>query len=121
MKKSLIFGVLAAFAISAMSVQSLNAQNPVKTKTKTEKQVERKADKASTTSSASENTIKKQSKKDVKPAQSNTVSDCCKSSGDNTCKKKLSTTNASDQPNSAVKPKPETQSQTGTNQTGNDR
>lgn len=120
MKKTLLFGVLAAFAISAVSVQNLSAQNPVKTTTKTEKKVEKKADKVV----APENKIEKQSMKDAKPAQSSTVSDCCKPSNnncDNTCKKKLSTTNASNQPNAAVKPKPQTQSQSSSTNNANDR
>lgn len=45
MKKSLLFGMLAAFAISALSVQNLDAQNPVK-KAPTETKVEKKSEKA---------------------------------------------------------------------------
>ena len=44
MKKSLLFGMLAAFAISALSVHNLDAQNPVKKPTTTEKKVEKKDD-----------------------------------------------------------------------------
>ena len=45
MTKSILFGVLAFFAVSAMSVQSVDAQNPVK-KPATEKKVEKKAETA---------------------------------------------------------------------------
>ena len=130
MKKSLLFGVLAAFAISALSVQSLNAQNPVKTATQTEKAVENKAvktDKA-VKNATPENKIEKQSAKDVKPAPSATDSDCCKKNKerDKTCKNttskdKLSTTNASNQPNAAVKPKPTTKPQSSSNSNSTDR
>lgn len=130
MKKSLLFGVLAAFAISALSVQSLNAQNPVKTATQTEKAVENKAvktDKA-VKNATPENKIEKQSAKDVKPAPSATASDCCKKNKecDKTCKNttskdKLSTTNASNQPNAAVKPKPTTKPQSSSNSNSTDR
>ena len=135
MKKTLLFGVLAAFAISALSVQSLNAQNPVKTATQTEKAVENKAvktDKA-VKNATPENKIEKQSAKDVKPAPSATASDCCKknkecdktcknkTSKDTTCKDKLSTTNASNQPNAAVKPKPTTKPQSSSNSNSTDR
>lgn len=127
MKKSLLFGMLAAFAISALSVQNLNAQNPVKTATTTEKKVENKTDKVNQAvkTATPDNKIEKQSAKDVKPAQSSTVSDCCKPNNncDNTCKnkKKLSTTNASDQPNAAVKPKPQTKPESGSTNNANDR
>ncbi len=140
MKKSLLFGVLAAFAISALSVQNLNAQNPVKTATTTEKKVENKTDKVNQAvkTATPDNKIEKQSAKDVKPAQSSTVSDCCKTnkecdktcknktSKDKTCKDttskdKLSTTNASNQPNAAVKPKPTTKPQSGSNSNSTDR
>ncbi|MBQ8957870.1 MAG: hypothetical protein IJ057_05145 [Bacteroidales bacterium] len=50
MKKSILFGVLAFFAVSAMSVQSVDAQNPVKKPT-TEKKVEKKAEAAASTES----------------------------------------------------------------------
>ena len=130
MKKSLLFGVLAAFAISALSVQSLNAQNPVKTATQTEKAVENKAvktDKA-VKNATPENKIEKQSAKDVKPAPSATDSDCCKKNKecDKTCKNKtskdkLSTTNASNRPNAAVKPKPTTKPQSSSNSNSTDR
>ncbi len=130
MKKSLLFGVLAAFAISAVSVQNLNAQNPVKTATQTEKAVENKAvktDKA-VKNATPENKIEKQSAKDVKPVQNATDSDCCKKNKecDKTCKNKtskdkLSTTNASNQPNAAVKPKPTTKPQSSSNSNSTDR
>ena len=109
MKKSLLFGMLAAFA------------------TTTEKKVENKTDKVNQAvkTATPDNKIEKQSAKDVKPAQSSTVSDCCKPNNncDNTCKnkKKLSTTNASDQPNAAVKPKPQTKPESGSTNNANDR
>lgn len=136
MKKSLIFGVLAAFAISAVSVQNINAQNPVKTnktEAKAEKKadvkaapvkVEKKADKPAKASAAPKNKIRKQSKKDVKPAQTSTASDCCKSNNtncDNTSKKKLSGTNGSNQSNAAVKPQLQTQSQQDNANNANDK
>lgn len=45
MRKSFLFGVLAFFAVSTMSIQSVEAQNPVK-KATTEKKVEKKSEKA---------------------------------------------------------------------------
>ena len=48
MKKSVLFGVLAFFAVSAMSVQNVEAQKPVKKSTTTEKKVEKKAEAAAT-------------------------------------------------------------------------
>lgn len=125
MKKSLLFGVLAAFAISAVSVQSLSAQNPVKTNTQSEKAVENKSEKADKTVKVTtpENKLEKQSVKDAKPAQTTTASDCCKENKecDKTCKKKLSTTNASNQPNAAVKPKPQVKPQSSSQTNANDR
>lgn len=50
MRKSFLFGVLAFFAVSAMSIQSVEAQNPVK-KATTEKKVEKKSEKAVTADS----------------------------------------------------------------------
>ena len=43
MKKSIIFGVLAMFAVSAMSIQGVEAQNPVKKTKETAVKVEKKA------------------------------------------------------------------------------
>lgn len=119
MKKSLLFGVLAAFAISAVSVQNLNAQNPVKTTTKTEKKVEKKA--------SSDFSTEKAVKKDGCCAEKKATcdkkkDDCCASKEvDKTSKKKLSVTNGSNQPNAAVKPKPQAQSQTSSSNNANDR
>lgn len=88
MKKSILIGALALFAIGAMSIQSAEAQNPVKkqgTKTEIKKAETVKAD-------------------DTKQAASD---DCCAAGSHSKCsKKKLSTATASgDKSKSEVKHK----------------
>lgn len=75
MKKSILFGVLAFFAVNAMSIQSIEAQNPVK-KSTTEKKVEKKTE--TTAVSAESNDVKKDdccANKNV--AADKKAGDCC--------------------------------------------
>ena len=70
MKKAVLFGVMAMFAIGAMSIQTAEAQNPVK-KSKTEKVTERpknqKSMKSSSTTSMSKKSSNYSETKSVKP------------------------------------------------------
>ena len=78
MKKSIIFGVLAMFAVSALSIQSVEAQNPVKNTTTTEKVTVKPQDKKTVTVDKKTN----ESCADTKVAkdQKNVKSDCCEQS-----------------------------------------
>ena len=84
MKKSILIGALALFAIGALSIQSAEAQNPVK-KQETKTEVKKEAD-------------------DTKQAASD---DCCTAGKHSNCsKKKLGTASASgDKSKSEVKHK----------------
>lgn len=106
MKKSILFGALALFAIGAMSIQNVEAQNPVKkSKANTEmKKVSTKEKPASTTTS------KPKAMENCKKSEKvNASDDCCKPlNKDLTSKQKPSgnTGNAGNQINSMTKPKP---------------
>lgn len=84
MKKNILFGALAFFAFSAMSIQSVEAQNPVKKQNSTTseaKKVKADNDKKSATFSSSKQSMKAEKASD----------DCCASASDNACKNKVST------------------------------
>lgn len=114
MKKSLLFGVLAFFAVNAVSIQGVDAQNPVKKKEKTTQQVEKQSSKTVD----QDNTCKKSQQ----PA-----SDCCAKPCNKQCKPtpnadskqsttekpqvKSSTANEA-KPNSKVKPDPKKETKT---------
>ena len=102
MKKSILLGALAIFDISAMSIQSVEAQNPVKKqKAKTEvKKSQNSTDAATPSISAKPSKPVVDKAADTKQAASH---DCCAS--DNKCKKQLGTTSkANKKASSIVKP-----------------
>ena len=88
MKKTILFGVLAFFAINAMGIQDAEAQNPVKkqatTKKVTVKSENQEAEKAQVTDIKAEETVKKDCCADKKEVKKDCKqSDCCKAkSGD---------------------------------------
>ena len=101
MKKSILLGALAIFAISAMSIQSVEAQNPVKKQNvKTEvKKSQNSTDAATPTVTVKSDKATVDKTADTKQAASH---DCCAS--DNKCKKQLSTARqANKKANSNVK------------------
>ena len=81
MKRSILFGALAFFAISAMSIQNVDAQNPVK-KT-TEKQAVTTV-KSSKDASSDNKTAKPQVSAESKEAKA----DCCKAKEAKECDNK---------------------------------
>ena len=95
MKKSILFGALAFFAISAMNIQSAEAQNPVKKHdAKTEVKQDKTAVEAATTTATAPVGIKINKK-----AASD---DCCAKKNSADCKKKLSTSTESGKKKSSV-------------------
>ena len=101
MKKSILLGALAIFAISAMSIQSVEAQNPVKKQNvKTEvKKNQNSTDAATPTTTEKSDKAAVDKTADTKQAASH---DCCAS--ENKCKKQLGTASeANKKANSKVK------------------
>ena len=77
MKKSILFGALAFFAVSAMSIQDANAQNEEKTKVKKVESVSEKQEKAVPVKVAQEPVKKKDDCCAEKKVSSEKKADCC--------------------------------------------
>ena len=101
MKKSIILGALAIFAISAMSIQKVEAQEPVKKQgVKTEiKKAEKEVTPATTTAAAEKDV--KTKKAEAQPAASD---DCCAKKGTKDCKKLTTAPASGKKVGSATKP-----------------
>ena len=76
MKKSILFGALAFFAVSAMSIQDANAQNEEKAKVKKVESVSEKQEKAAPVKVAQE-PVKKDDCCAEKKVSSEKKADCC--------------------------------------------
>lgn len=77
MKKSILFGALAFFAVSAMSIQDANAQNEEKAKAKKIESVSEKQEKAAPVKVAQEPVKKKDGCCAEKKVSSEKKADCC--------------------------------------------
>ena len=77
MKKSILFGALAFFAVSAMSIQDVNAQNEVKADSKKVESVSEKQEKPSSTKVAQEPVKKKDDCCAEKKVSADKKADCC--------------------------------------------
>jgi hypothetical protein len=77
MKKSILFGALAFFAVSAMSIQDANAQNEEKAKVKKVESVSEKQEKAVPVKVAQEPVKKKDDCCAEKKVSSEKKADCC--------------------------------------------
>ena len=77
MKKSILFGALAFFAVSAMSIQDANAQNEEKAKVKKVESVSEKQEKAVPLKVAQEPVKKKDDCCAEKKVSSEKKADCC--------------------------------------------
>lgn len=77
MKKSILFGALAFFAVSAMSIQDANAQNEEKAKVKKVESVSEKQEKAAPVKVAQEPVKKKDDCCAEKKVSSEKKADCC--------------------------------------------
>ena len=101
MKKSILFGALAFFAISAMGIQDANAQNEVKVKKAETTAVSEEQGKPST-STVSQVPVKQ--KKDDCCAEKKEAKDCCAEKKD-ACEKKVKAESKDEKKASAVKPR----------------
>lgn len=96
MKKALVLGVLAFFAINIASVQSVNAQEKKATPAKTVKQSKTTATSAAKANTATTTEVGKE--KVVKPAAASWDTEkkdakaCCKEEGKKDCNKEVPTT-----------------------------
>lgn len=77
MKKSILFGALAFFAVSAMSIQDVNAQNEEKANAKKIESVSEKQEKAAPVKVAQEPVKKKDDCCADKKVSAEKKSDCC--------------------------------------------
>lgn len=109
MKKTLLIGMLAAFAISALSIQDLSAQNPVKKAKMDQKEVKaakQKTDKPAVSKDGPTNPVRT-STPDRRPQPSSSSENATQTP--NNGKEPRFTTSkpqCGEQPNSMVQPKP---------------
>ena len=110
MKKSILIGALALFAIGTMSIQNVEAQNPVKkSKANTEmSKADKSKDKKATPATKAAQPKEKQAET-KKCGKISSSEDCCNHSNNNSNASKLkmnNSGNAGNNVNSMVKPDP---------------